>query len=196
MSVSHTKNRLSGVNKLLFCLALAVVAAPSLSNSADAQGHPRSTSSRRLHPGKGYWSSQRASRSIRHAQDYSRDLYRYSGQKNNVTPEIAKTESAGLGKNIESAKKELTALAKQYEGDKEVQDAIKEINKHLANAGDTHGNLHGECCKDMPDGDSVMDCCSNITKELEKAEAEHKALMRLLAKRKQASQPKKKKTDK
>ncbi|MBL4884889.1 MAG: hypothetical protein JKY95_10185 [Planctomycetaceae bacterium] len=192
MSVCQYKNKPFGLSRLVLYLALAVLAAPSFSSFADAQDRTRSTSNRRLHPGKGYWSNQRASRSIRHAQDYSRDLYHYSRQGKGVTPDVAKSESEGLGKNIESAKKELAALSKQYEGDKEVQTALKEINKHLNDAGATHGNLHGECCKDIPNGDAVMDCCSDITKELDKAAAEHKALLRLLAKRNQEKQPEKK----
>ena len=112
----------------------------------------RSATDRRLRPGKGFWASQRASRSLRHARDYSRDLYRYSRQAVVVSPQVAKAESENLGRNINLAKKEVAAVRKEFEGNKEVISALAAIDKHIAKAAETHKNLHEECCKNKPDG--------------------------------------------
>ncbi|MCA9125056.1 MAG: hypothetical protein H6822_02595 [Planctomycetaceae bacterium] len=172
------------------CLAVAMIAALSL-NSANAQQRPRDSGAKaRGEFGTGFWTNQRASRSIQHARDYSRDLYRYSRDATAVSPEVAKSESENLGKNIESAKKELATVAKQYDGDKEVQAALETISKHLAKAAEVHDQLHQECCKDAPDGGVTMECCSDITKELDKAAAEHAALMRTLEQRAKSNEAK------
>lgn len=140
----------------------------------------RSARDRRQRPGKGFWANQRASRSLRHARDYSRDLYLYSRQAVVVSPTVAKAESENLGRNIDLAKKEVAAIRKEYEGNKEVASALAGIDKHIAKAAETHKSLHEECCKDKPDGHVCASCCSDITKELDKALAEHAALIRKL----------------
>lgn len=130
--------------------------------------------------GKGFWSNQRASRNLRHARDYSRDFYQYSRSVRTIQPEIAKSESAELGRNIEAANQELANIVKEYAADKAVQERVKVIEGHLAKAAAQHKMLHAECQKDSVDGTVSMECCSEITKELEKAIAEHAALMRTL----------------
>lgn len=174
------------LNQSVLFFGLATIAGLALVQNADAQQRPRSPIERRLHPGRGFWENQRASRSIRHARDYSRDLYRYSRDARVVRPEVAKSESEELGRNIDKAKKGLTAVGKQYVGDKDVQAALETINKHIAKAAEVHKQLHEECCKDAPDGGVTMHCCSQITKELDKAAAEHAALLRTLEQRAKA----------
>lgn len=171
------------IKQCALCIAVATIAGLTMVQEAAAQQRPLNRVERRLHPGTGFWENQRASRSIRHARDYSRDLYRYSRDAQVVRPDVAKSESEELGRNIDMAKQELAAVGKAYEGDKEVQTTLEAINKHIAKAAEVHKQLHEECCKDAPDGGVTMHCCSEITKELDKAAAEHAALMRTLEQR-------------
>lgn len=182
----------SKFNQCVLCIAIATIAGLTVTQDAVAQQRIRSTAERRQHPGKGFWENQRASRSIQHARDYSRDLYRYSREAQVVSPEVAKAESVELGRNIERAQKELTTVGKQHANDKQVQTALESINKHIAKAAEVHKTLHEECCKDAPDGGVTMHCCSEITKELEKAAAEHAALLRTFQQRPKAASAKKK----
>lgn len=147
-------------------LAAATSAAPSL-------GFPK---------GKPYYgsSNQRASRSIRHARNYSRDIYRYSRQADRVDPAVAKSESEELGHNITKAQKELAAARNETDNDAETIAALKSIEKHLATAAEHHAMLHEECCKDAVDGGVCMKHCNQILLELDKAQAEHDALIRTM----------------
>tara|TARA_R110002124_G_scaffold223994_1_gene389449 strand:- start:32 stop:589 length:558 start_codon:yes stop_codon:yes gene_type:complete len=185
--MKHTHVTLTGV-------CLAFVAMVMLSNDLSAFTQHRS----RKYMGKPHYgsSNQRASRSMSHARDYSRDLYYYARDAHIIDPKIAKSESTELGRNIEATKKELATIRKEYAGDKEVLASLKLIEDHLKNATTQHKTLHTECQMDTFDGNAGMKCCSDITKELEKAMAEHAALMRKLeikelAKSKKETTPKK-----
>lgn len=144
------------------------------------QSRRRSIAARRQHPGKGFWANQRASRSLQHAQTYSRDLYNYSRGATLVVPEVAKAESESIGQILETAKREFATVRAALDGNKEALVALDGIGKHLNKAAETHRSLHEECCKDSPDSHKCAGCCSDITKELDKAVAEHDALMRTL----------------
>ncbi len=144
------------------------------------QSRRRSIAARRQHPGKGFWANQRASRSLQHAQTYSCDLYNYSRGATLVVPEVAKTESENIGRNLEAAKREFATVRAALGGNKEALVALDGIGKHLNKAAETQKSLHEECCKDSPDSGVCAGCCSDITKELDKAVAEHDALMRTL----------------
>ncbi len=163
-----------------FAIVLAAGAKPAFSQR-DAGAKIRGDS------GVGFWSNQRAARSMRHARDYSRDLYDYSRDARAIQPEVAKSDSANLGRNIESAKNELTHVRKEQAGDKDVLAALAIIEEHLAKATEHHKTLHAACQKDTVDAAVGMECCNVITVELEKALAEHGALMRKLEIKGQAS---------
>lgn len=126
------------------------------------------------------WGQNRAQRSLRHARDYARDLHYYSRDVETVQPNVAKAESENIGKNIEAAQQELAAARKQAGDDKETVAALEAIETHLANAAKVHQMLHKECLNDSVDAGVSMECCNEITKELEKAMAEHAALLRRL----------------
>jgi hypothetical protein len=126
------------------------------------------------------WNQNRAQRSLRHARDYSRDLHYYSRDVEKVQPEVAKSESEQIGKNIETANKDLATVRKSIGDDKEAAASLDIIDKHLAKAAEIHKTLHAECCKDSVDAGVCTECCNDITKELEKAMAEHAALIRKL----------------
>jgi hypothetical protein len=122
----------------------------------------------------------RSQRSMRHARDYSSDLHNYSRQVKKIEPQVAKQESAKLGENIAAAQHDLSAIRKSAADDKAVLAALDVIDNHLARAAETHKMLHAECQKEMVDGKVCTHCCNEITKELEKAMAEHAALLRTL----------------
>ncbi|QEG35790.1 hypothetical protein [Bythopirellula goksoeyrii] len=126
----------------------------------------------------GSWSNQRASRSVQHARNYSRDIYRYSRDAKSMEPAVAKSQSEELGRNITKAQQELVTVQKEVGSDPAAVSALKSINEHLAAAVKHHKMLHEECCKDSVDGSICMNCCNTIILELDKAQAEHDALMR------------------
>lgn len=164
----------------LLSLCVVIVAMVALSGPSIALAQRDAGAKARGDFGKGFWSNQRASRNMRHARDYSRGFYRYSRDARTIQPEVAKTESAELGRNIDAAKKELGTVREEYAADKEVLASLQVIDDHLAKAAAQHKTLHAECQKDTVDGTAGMECCNIITKELEKAMAEHAALMRKL----------------
>lgn len=127
------------------------------------------------------WGQNRAQRSMRHARDYARDMHYYSRDVEKVQPNVAKMESDSIGANIKSAQQELAAIRKQAGDDKEVLASLQAVETHLANAAKVHQTLHKECLKDSVDPGVSMECCNEITKELEKAMAEHAALLRKFA---------------
>ena len=168
------------VRKVLLSLCVALAAMVVVSGPTAALAQRDAGAKARGEFGKGFWSNQRASRNMRHARDYSRGFYRYSREARTIQPEVAKTESAELGRNIDAAKKELATVREEYAGDKEVLASLKVIEDHLTKAAAQHKTLHAACQQDTVDGTVGMECCNVITKELEKAMAEHAALMRKL----------------
>jgi len=163
---------------LSLCVLIAALCAVSTPSIAWAQRDAGAKA--RGEFGKGFWSNQRASRNLRHARDYSRGFYLYSRDAGTIQPEVARSESTELGRNIDAAKKELAAVREEYAGDKEVLASLEVIEDHLAKAAAQHKTLHAECQQDTVDGTVGMECCNVITKELEKALAEHAALIRKL----------------
>lgn len=159
-------------------VCLAVVAMVMLSNNLSAFAQQRS----REYMGKPHYGSStfRASRNMSHARDYSRDLYYYTRDAQTIDPELVRSESRELGRNIDATKKELATIRKEYTADKEVLASLKVIEDHLTNAAAQHKTLHAQCQMDTFDGTAGMKCCSDITTELEKAIAEHAALLRKL----------------
>jgi hypothetical protein len=163
---SPVRLALAAALSLLILSESALAAGPSL-------GYPK---------GRPYYgsSNQRASRSIRHSRDYSRDIYRYSRDANQMDPTVAKAESEELGRNISKAQKDIAAARKDAGTDQKTLTALKSIDEHLATAAAQHAKLHEECCKDEVDGSACMKHCNTIMLELDKAQAEHNALVRSL----------------
>lgn len=153
------------------CLVMIVALTATDVSTADAQSIPKG----KPHYG---WRNERAARDMRHARDYSRDLYLYSRNTETVDPEIAKSESKTLGQNIAAAQKEIAGVRKEAGDNKETLQAVESIEKHLGNAAAMHKTLHEACNMTSVDGKASAHCCSVITKELEKAMAEHSALIR------------------
>jgi hypothetical protein len=83
-----------------------------------------------------------------------------------------------LGHNIVRAQKEVAAAREELGTDPKTVAALKSVDEHLAAAAKHHALLHEECSKDSVDGSVCMNCCNNILLELDRAQAEHDALMR------------------
>lgn len=174
---------------LLAGICFAIVASAILSKDLSAFAPPGS----RPYMGKPHYGSStyRTSRNMSYARDYSRDLYYYTCNAQSIDPELARSESTELGRNIDASKKELTTIRKEYAGDKEILASLNAIEEHLKNAAVQQKKLHAECQMDTVDVTAGMKCCIDITKELEKAMAEHTALMSKLEMKEFATKKKK-----
>lgn len=169
--------------KDLLALWVVIVAALVLTEptSAVAQRtrvHGGVTGGARLRPGPGTWANQRTSRRVQHARDYSRDIYRYSRDAQHIEPAVVKSESEELGRNITEAQRELAAARQELGDDSATMAALKSIGDHLAAAGKHHKMLHEECHKPSVNRTACMKHCNTVILELDKAQAEHDALMR------------------
>ncbi|QDV78375.1 hypothetical protein [Botrimarina mediterranea] len=163
------------LNLGLIILATAVAAGPAIA-VAQRKSPGGLTGEARLHPGSS--ANQRASRNMRHARDYSRDIYQYSQTPRSIQPSVAKSEAEELGRNIASAQKELTVVREEVGSNPAAAAPLKSIDQHLAAAEKQHAMLFEECCKESVDGLTCMKHCNQILLELDKAQAEHDALMR------------------
>ncbi len=107
-----------------------------------------------------------------------------------LPPPVAKRQSEDIGKSVAAATKELAIVRKEAEANEAILTKLDAIEKHLAVAMDHHKMMHEVCCKDHVEGEKSADCCSDMITELEKAQAEQRALMRLLNPPKPISPPK------
>ena len=97
-----------------------------------------------------------------------------------IQPNVAKTESEELGRNIAKAKQEFAVVRQEVGSDPAAAATLKTIDQHLAGAEKQHAMLHEECCKESVDGLTCMKHCNQILLELDKAQAEHDAMMRAM----------------
>lgn len=157
----------------------AIIAAGSTAAQAQRKSSGGLTGADRLRPQSSY-SNQRASRSIRHARDYSQDIYHYSRVPGTIQPSAAKADAEELGRSITTAQQELATVRKEVGSDPVATQTLQTIEQHLGTAGKQHKMLYEECCKESMDGLACMKHCNQILLELDKAQAEHDALLRSL----------------
>ncbi len=160
----------------LSMIAVVVAFALVFGSTANAQGI-RSAADRHTHPEGGFFETQRSSRGISHAQDYARDIYRYSATPNVVAP-IMKSESQGLGQTIVGAQQQVKVLQETHKANPSKAESVKKIDQHLAKAAELQKELHAECSKEKVDAKACAMCASKIVKELDLARAEQDALIR------------------
>ena len=130
--------------------------------------------------GRGFWAGRSASRHLDRATEYSRELYEYSRSVPRVEPAIAQPDSELIGHNIAAAKKDLKVIRQDASENQEMVKRLDAVEKHLVAADKHFKELHGECCKEDANSDVAMSCCNELIKELEKANAEHDALLRAM----------------
>ena len=133
------------------------------------------------------WSSftdhQGAARRVEHAADYASDLQGYIVETPKPDPVVVKEMANEIGRNLEAAKKHFASMKKAATNDKETVAAIEKIEKHLSEAFDHH-KMVMECCTNEDfDHIKTMTCCSGLSKEISKVNAEHNELMNSLAKK-------------
>lgn len=167
------KMHVSGRRVATAVLIAAAVVAPSL---AVAQGGL--VGEARLHPGSKTWASQRTSRNLQHGREYARDFYRYSRNATQFAPSVARSEAAVLGQTIQRAQEATVATASEVGSDPTLKAAYDRLQGHLAAAAEHQAMLHKECGKDPVDGNACAACCSRVLLELDKAQAEHDAILR------------------
>lgn len=143
---------------------------------------------------KSFWSGKSASRSLSHARDHAVGAHEYLAQSAQPDPKVVEEQVSEVLRNLETAKKHFATIRKDYSGDKETLAAIDRIEKHLAGAMEHHGKLC-ECCQEKDfQAIMAMECCNDMTKEIEAALSEHESLMRQLAS-KAAAEAKRPKAD-
>lgn len=129
-------------------------------------------------------SVQSAGTRIGHARQYTQQLYDYSQNcpTGQLQAPVVKLESEQIGNTLQTARKNLEPVKKVATAakDEEILKRIESIDKHLIAAADHHKMLHMECCKDEAGNETVENCCSDLMTELDKALAEHAALIRQL----------------
>lgn len=158
------------------CLAVVAVAMAASPSSVLAQGRNTPADLRSGKVTFAEFSNRRASRNMSHARDYARDLQNYSGAITSE-PTILRSDVEQLGHNIKTAQQQVVTVRKQVADDKEVQTSFDSVEKHLATAAGVHKTLLAECQKDTIDAEACAHCGSEITNELDKALAEHAAIM-------------------
>lgn len=128
-----------------------------------------------------YWSSRSASRSVRHALDYTRGTYEYVQSTPKPSVPYLRADAADVGRNLAAAKAEVAYLKKNSANDKEIAAAVASIEKHLEAAQVEHHKFHAECAKESLDSKVAMNCCSALAEHLAKAHGELEALQKKLA---------------
>lgn len=168
---------MSKVSKLVFFVAACCII--SVSSSAIYAQRDAGAKARGEF-GTGFWTNQSAGRHMGYSRGYAQGLCDYSANVQAVSPQVAQPTSDMLGQTLSAAKKDIQTVRKELGADKEVKARLDEIEKHLNAALAHHKSLHMECCKESGDVVAAMTCCSDLIKEVEKAQAEHSALLRKL----------------
>ncbi|MAT69118.1 MAG: hypothetical protein CMJ58_06290 [Planctomycetaceae bacterium] len=94
--------------------------------------------------------------------------------------DIARAESEELGRNIAKAQQELQTVQQEVGQEPTAAASLKTIKEHLSKAATEHAMLHKECEKESIDESACMKHCNQILLELDKAQAEHDALLRIM----------------
>lgn len=151
------------------CLAFA---SPSLAQNV------RSSVDRHFRPELGFFENQRTSRNVQHSRQYARDMHYYMQRPTYVVPQVAKQEATILGQSIGNAQREMIVVQSQVAKDPRLVQAATTAVEHLKKAETIQKKLFEECCKDKPDCKLCCTHCSDILKELDKAQAEHDSILR------------------
>lgn len=139
--------------------------------------------------GRGYTAGLSSGRQINHARQSSRAVYSYTvpapgaahvvANPPVVHAEVTRPDVEVIGHNIAAAQAGIKVMKKEFP-EEGIQKRIAAIEKHLLEAATLQKTAHAECMKESPEVKMVMSCCNDLMKELDKARAEHAALMRHL----------------
>ncbi|MEO8269259.1 MAG: hypothetical protein ABI557_06035 [Aureliella sp.] len=157
---------------------VAVLAICSLgTNVATAQSRINDKAAR--NNGAPFWANQRTSRSIQHAQDYSRSIGQYTTQAPMLNPVITQSESQMLGMQIQGIQRDMGIVREAHVDNPQVVAQVKVIDEKLVKASETQKMLHAECCKDTPDGKVCGDMATKLTSTLDEVAKDHGKLMKM-----------------
>lgn len=131
--------------------------------------------------GGGFWSNQSVTRHLSYSQGYAQGLHDYASNVQTITPQLAQPTSESLGRTLTASQEDLKALRKELDKDSAMKGRLDEIEKHLKAAVEHHKAVHTESTKEGGDAQALLDSCNDLIKELDKAQAEHKALLRKLS---------------
>lgn len=161
-------------------LAAGLAMATLLGLAPEAMAQRDAGSKMRGEFGTGFYAGRSAGRKMRSVRSYSQGVYEYATRAPKMATVVTESDSELIGQTLQSTKRDVSTMRKEHAADKEILARLDEIDKHLAAALEQHKKMHEECCKDEPNADMTMVCCNDLMKELDKAIAEHAALMRKL----------------
>lgn len=167
-------------------LTLAAILSLGLVASAIAD-KPREAGSKARGEVYNFWVGDTAQR---HASDNARSLY-YYGQTQEVVPTPqAKEYVTAVRQNLATCEKAVGVLKKENPDNKDAQAAIAKI-------GETHKRVLAQCdhldkelAKDTAEGVKICACCVSMHTDLDKSDAEMKALRKALKIKEPESLPK------
>lgn len=118
------------------------------------------------------------SRNLHTARGYASGVYTYPAPVIQSQPSIPRNDTVIIGHALTGAQQSLAITKQQLANDKDALARIDALEKHLAAAVEKHKQLHAECMKPVADGQMTASCCNDLIKDLDKAIAEHDALVR------------------
>jgi len=161
----------------------AILFALAVTDAEVAHAQKDATSKSRGEHSVPFWSSKASSRRITHARDYARDFHGYIVANPKPDPAVMKEVTAEIGRNLDEAKGHLGRLKKDFADDKDAVAGIEALEKQLAAAFEQHTML-GACCEKADfDAIETMECCSDLTTQLDTILISHDELMRKLARK-------------
>lgn len=126
-----------------------------------------------------------AGSAMRAARDYSGYYQEYvqTAPQQQVNPEVAKEAADSVGGYIAKAQKHMAYMRKVAETSKDSATlaALDTIDKHLADAAQSHEEMKDSCLKESIDSKHTLECCKPMYDHISKAIGEHDKLMKRLA---------------
>lgn len=118
------------------------------------------------------------SRNLHTARGYAHGVYAYPAPLMQSQPSMPRNDAVIIGHALTGAQQNLAVTKQQLVNDKDAMARIDALEKHLLAAVEKHKQLHAECMKPTADGQMTASCCNDLIKDLDKAIAEHDALVR------------------
>jgi hypothetical protein len=114
------------------------------------------------------------------AYEHARILNQYSSTGTPVPKQVIQEHATAIRQGVEGARRAYSGLSDKTKKDPTVAKKLAEIEACHTKVLATCDMLDKECAKAEGDATTVMSCCTDITKELETANAAHQALTKQL----------------
>jgi len=121
------------------------------------------------------------SRNLHTARGYASGVYHYPAPVIQAQPSMPRNDAVIIGHALSGAQQNLAITKKELANDKDALARIDALEKHLQAAVEKHKLLHAECMKPTADGQMTASCCNDLIRDLDKAIAEHDALVRKIS---------------